>query len=59
MQKGVNHIERIGLESKMTINNRVEYGIVCKIADKNPTVCPTPKRVLKRQGGPNELKTVL
>ena len=57
VQKRVKHIERIELESRMSINNRVEYGIARKIAENTPA-SPTRKRVLKRQKGCNELKTV-
>ena len=57
VQKRVKHIERIELESQMKINNRVEYGIARKIAENTPA-SPTRKRVLKRQKGCNELKTV-
>ena len=58
VQKRVKHIERIELESGMSIKNRVDYGIARKIAKNNPA-SPTHKRVLKRQRGCNRLKTAL
>ena len=57
VQKRVKHIERIELESRMSINNRVEYGIARKIAENTPA-SPTRKRVLKRQKGLECVKKV-
>ena len=50
VQKRVKHIERIELQSGMSIKNRADYGIARKIAENTPAP-PTRKRVLKRQRG--------
>ena len=54
----VKHIERIELESGMSINNRGDYAIARKIAEKNPTP-PTRKRVLKQPRGLERQKQAL
>ena len=56
VQKRVKHIERMELESGMSIKNRVDYGIARKMAENSPT-SPTHKRRKVPQRGCNRVKT--